>query len=393
MTEKGWIACYREDFYDPAWPSGSPTAREAWIDMVMMANWSPGEVSIGGRRVTLKRGQLAWSVAYMAKRWGWSPGKVKRHLEFLEATQRIDRLPSHVTSVITITNYERDQFGGSTDGPTTRTGQLTGQPTGQLTDQLTSEPTDQLHSGETPDNSGPKTCGDGSDGSTDGPTRGLRGRNSRGPSDGPQTEEVTINNQPSPPTPQGERGGWEELIEELEGLGVRQARTAATAAQAAGCEPDDFRPSLAHWRANRELWASPEGVLCRRLEYLRPGQPAAEGWPTYDSQKERERRRRDEQRDGAQRRKLAVARLASLAGSEDYDDLVKRAHRRIRRDDRDANDPRVVELYMLDYLANHPDFGKPLGGQYAPSRTPDRFTNRQQAREVAGAKAQGGFPL
>jgi hypothetical protein len=106
----------------------------------------------------------------------------------------------------------------------------------------------------------------------------------------PPSRHKALGISPSPPTPQGERGGWEELIEELEALGVTQASRAAAAAQASGCEPEDFLPHLDHWKAKRELWASPQGVLYRRLEYLRPDQRALEGWPPFDSAKEAKKR-------------------------------------------------------------------------------------------------------
>lgn len=354
MTGKGWVANYREDFYDPAWASAPHTPREAWIDMVMMANWAPGEVSIGGRRVTLQRGQLAWSVARMAKRWGWSPGKVKRHLEFLESSGRIDRLPSHVTSVITITNYDRDQFGG----PTASVDQLTGQPTDQLTGQPTSEPTDQLTSRETPDNSRANAAGEQRGESTDESTDRPTIRHANGALGGPQEEEGTNNKQPSPPTPKGERGGWEKIvIEEVKGLGVNLARQAVTAAVARGCTIEDFRGHLAYYNDHCDLWGSPEGVLYDHLTKLEPGQAAAAGWASFDPEKADQAQK---QRDEDQKRQRAIDLLKSAEGSGEYQGLRSLAIGVALDHGKDETNEKVIEWYMVKIILDRP---WPLCGQ------------------------------
>lgn len=168
----------------------------------------------------------------------------------------------------------------------------------------------------------------------------------------------------SPPTPQGERGGWEELIEELEALGVTQARKAASAAAAAGCSPDDFRPHLAYWKSHRELWASPEGVLYRRLEYLRLGQPTDEGWPPFDEAKQRERRRRDDDQRDRDKARRAFAEMNRLKAEdpEQYAILHEATLRRIINAGEDTSDPRVLTRYMVHILMSRP---KPCDAAHA----------------------------
>lgn len=88
---------------------------QAWVDLFLNANWKPGVIDVRGNIVDIGRGQLGWSELTMAKRWQWSRGKVRRFLSFLERSGNIRLRKTHVTTIITICNYEMYQGAPSVD--------------------------------------------------------------------------------------------------------------------------------------------------------------------------------------------------------------------------------------------------------------------------------------
>ena len=82
------------------------TKAQAWIDLFMNANWKDKTMSIRGNIIEVKRGQLGWSELTLAKRWRWSRDKVRRFLSYLEKEGNIRQQKTHLTSIITICNYE-----------------------------------------------------------------------------------------------------------------------------------------------------------------------------------------------------------------------------------------------------------------------------------------------
>jgi hypothetical protein len=96
------------------WLGETFTKGQAWVDLVGLARWQDGHVMFGTTRIDLNRGQLAWSVKNLAKRWGWSRGKAVRQLSVWEAKQQVIQAGNRITTVITITNYDQYQFGDTT---------------------------------------------------------------------------------------------------------------------------------------------------------------------------------------------------------------------------------------------------------------------------------------
>ena len=88
---------------------GDSARAGAWLWMVLRACWKPTPYDIGGKMITLDRGQLCASRAQMAKAWGWSPSAVERFLTRLQTEQMIGRATGQGKSVITICNYAKYQ--------------------------------------------------------------------------------------------------------------------------------------------------------------------------------------------------------------------------------------------------------------------------------------------
>jgi len=112
-----YFVCNRSLFKNPMWYAEKFTKGQAWIDLFGNANHSPGYFEKHGQRVELERGQTGRSIETLAKDWKWSRNKVKRFLKRLVDDSMIDHKTNHLTSVITICNYDKFQFNEKTNEP------------------------------------------------------------------------------------------------------------------------------------------------------------------------------------------------------------------------------------------------------------------------------------
>lgn len=103
------------------WLSEPFTRGQAWLDMFGLAQHTDSFFRIRGIRVSVKRGQLAYSQLSLAKRWNWSRNKVRRYLKELEKDGDIEQQNNEVTTVITIKNYDLWQGGDTTNETTNET--------------------------------------------------------------------------------------------------------------------------------------------------------------------------------------------------------------------------------------------------------------------------------
>lgn len=87
--------------------------RAAWAWLIEHAAYTARQVRIAGKLVTLQRGQLTYSLRYLARAWGWNQEKVRRFLADLAARDMVvtANATASVTAqtVVTICNYERYQ--------------------------------------------------------------------------------------------------------------------------------------------------------------------------------------------------------------------------------------------------------------------------------------------
>ncbi len=106
----------REFLSHDLWLSETFTRGQAWIDLVGLAKYQSGFLMVRGNRVPLERGDVGWSKVKLAKRWGWSRGKIERFINELKTDGRIDiRTDSRISTVISIKNYDlRQSFGQQT---------------------------------------------------------------------------------------------------------------------------------------------------------------------------------------------------------------------------------------------------------------------------------------
>lgn len=99
---------------------------QAWIDLLMLAEWKDKDVISKGTIVHLERGQVGRAILWLAERWGWDRKRVKRFLKILETQKMATTESTTRGTIITIENYDKYQLSGTTDG--TNDGTTYGQP-------------------------------------------------------------------------------------------------------------------------------------------------------------------------------------------------------------------------------------------------------------------------
>ena len=118
MSDFGTFVIDRGLFEHSAFKTEPFTEREAWIWMIGTAARSEKLRRVGAARITVQRGQLAFSIRFMAKRWQWAPATVQRFLSRLVTECMIEVAPSNEATVVTVTNYDKYQFTESvTESP------------------------------------------------------------------------------------------------------------------------------------------------------------------------------------------------------------------------------------------------------------------------------------
>jgi len=104
---------------DKDWTNESFTRSQAWIDLLLLANYKDTFTRISGERFNVKRGELIWSQKSLSARWKWSRGKVKRYLDELQDLEhQIEYQNIRRSTLIKIVNYDKHQTLGSAPNDT-----------------------------------------------------------------------------------------------------------------------------------------------------------------------------------------------------------------------------------------------------------------------------------
>lgn len=93
------------------------TEREAWLWLVGNAVWKAQRVRVGRSIYDLKRGQCVYAERFLAVKWKWSKSRVHRFLERLKIEAMIEPLADRNATIITICNYDKFAFDGTTREP------------------------------------------------------------------------------------------------------------------------------------------------------------------------------------------------------------------------------------------------------------------------------------
>ena len=112
----GYIKLYRDIQNHFLWQEKPFDKARAWLDLLMLANYTEQKTIVNGTVQVVGKGQLFTSRKKLADRWGWNVKKVDRYLGVLSGDTMItvDGTPNGTT--LTIENYSIYQCEGYTNG-------------------------------------------------------------------------------------------------------------------------------------------------------------------------------------------------------------------------------------------------------------------------------------
>lgn len=102
----GYVKIYRQIQDSFLWTDKPFSRGQAWIDLLLLANFQDSSILIRGLQINIKRGQLAYSQVSLGKRWGWGKTKVENFLKLLIFNKQINVQNNNVTTLISILNYD-----------------------------------------------------------------------------------------------------------------------------------------------------------------------------------------------------------------------------------------------------------------------------------------------
>lgn len=113
---EGWIKLHKQIQECILWSDKPFSKGQAWIDLLMLANFKDGDVLSKGSVVHIKRGQVFRTQQYLGDRWGWSIKKVRNFLKFLEGQEMVTLKGIAQGMLITIEKYAFYQSEGQSEG-------------------------------------------------------------------------------------------------------------------------------------------------------------------------------------------------------------------------------------------------------------------------------------
>ena len=116
-----WAKIYRDLLDEELWTSEPFTTGQAWVDLILMANYADTEKIYKGKLQVVKRGQIATSIRALALRWHWSREKTNRTIKTFENAKMLTVNRTTNGTIINLENYEKFQSGRTTKPATTST--------------------------------------------------------------------------------------------------------------------------------------------------------------------------------------------------------------------------------------------------------------------------------
>ena len=113
MKEKsnGWICITRGITEHETFDKDRVNKFQAWVEMLLLANWCDVEIMRGGKKEICPRGSFPTTVRALQRRWKWSLGRITRFLKWCERSKmiKVERGTERSCSIITIVNYSKYQ--------------------------------------------------------------------------------------------------------------------------------------------------------------------------------------------------------------------------------------------------------------------------------------------
>ena len=108
-SNNGWIKLHRKLLDNPVVMKDSDHLA-VWIYLLLNASHTEYPVLFGGKKISLKAGQLITGRKSIASTLGISESKVRRVLDLFEIDQQIDRQRSNKNSLVSILNWDKYQI-------------------------------------------------------------------------------------------------------------------------------------------------------------------------------------------------------------------------------------------------------------------------------------------
>lgn len=106
----GWISLHRKILDNPILSFGRNFSRaEAWIWLLLRANYEERKVVIGSDIYRCKKGQLITSQLKLCKTFNWGNSRLKTFLKLLQKDKMINLQTNSKLTLITVLNYESYQ--------------------------------------------------------------------------------------------------------------------------------------------------------------------------------------------------------------------------------------------------------------------------------------------
>ena len=101
----GWVPVCRELQDHWMWKDKPFSHGQAWIDLIMLANYEDKKMPYKGEIIICERGTVNLSISNLAKRWGWSRHKTRDFLNLLESDGMVTVNATTNRTTITLENY------------------------------------------------------------------------------------------------------------------------------------------------------------------------------------------------------------------------------------------------------------------------------------------------
>ena len=118
MDDNGWIKLSRSMINHWLWNETPFSEGQAWIDLLLLANYEDAKKPYKGQIITCKRGDVNFSISYLADRWKWGRKKTTNFLNVLERDGMVTINATTHRTTITIVKYDDFQCVGTTKSAT-----------------------------------------------------------------------------------------------------------------------------------------------------------------------------------------------------------------------------------------------------------------------------------
>lgn len=115
---KGYISINRSIEDNWLWKEKPFSKGQAWIDLILLANYKEVKEPKGDKIAVYKRGCVHRSIYFLADRWGWDRKTVRRFLDVLQNDRMVSVESAKSGTTITLINYGVYQGQGTTYGTT-----------------------------------------------------------------------------------------------------------------------------------------------------------------------------------------------------------------------------------------------------------------------------------